>query len=484
MKTPFPCRQLASPLLAALGLLSSPLWATDLLSIYHQAQGYDAVFSAATAAREAGQEKVVQGRAGLLPQISANANTNWNNLDNKTPPALADTYRYNSNGYQIQLSQPLFRWQNWVGYQQGALQTALSEIQYNTARQDLMLRVCDAYFAVLTAQEAVSAIESLKQSTKQQLALAQKSFEVGTVTVTDVHEAQSRHDLATAQLIAAQNDLDVRRQTLAQLTGDIPNSLARLQSGITLQPPQPANAQSWVFAAQNNSFSVQARQVETELAQKNVERNRAGHLPTLDAVASYGHAKSAFGTTGAGSDYNNAVIGLQLNVPLFAGGGIASATREAIAQKAQSDANLLDAQRSAALAARQAYLNMTSGLAQISALEAAKRSSTSALEANQVGYEVGVRINIDVLNAQTQLADTTRQLAKARHDTLLAQLQLKAAAGSLGEDDLAQVNALLTELTATPIPAVQSAPVPPEVSEQKTKAPRSPKRGNASDPHH
>ena len=424
------------------GIFSGGALAADLMQVYRDALANDAKFSAARAQYEAGQEKVVQGRAGLLPQIGLGADTTWNDADLKLKGGVSNDYTYNSNGYGVQLTQPLFRWQNWVQFKQGELQTALADTQFGIARQDLVLRVAEAYFNVLNAQDALDAVTQLRTAAAEQLELAKTSFEVGTVTITDVHEAQSRFDLASAQEIAAQNQLEVARQTLAQVIGKQPEPLAGLREGVALQRPQPENIADWVAAAESGSFGVQAQQLAREIAAREVERARAGHLPTVDIVASHGVNNRPQPST----DRSEATtIGLQLNLPLYAGGRVSSVSREAAALRMKADADLEDARRSAALAARQSWLGVTSGMAQVKALEAARVSSLSALEANKLGYEVGVRINIDVLNAQTQLADTLQQLSRARYDTLLAQLRLKAAAGTLGEDDVAAINALLTE---------------------------------------
>ena len=424
------------------GIFSGGALATDLMQVYRDALANDAKFSAARAQYEAGQEKVVQGRAGLLPQVGMDANTTWNDANLKPIAARPIVESYNSNGYGVQLTQPLFRWQNWVQFKQGELQTALADTQFGIARQDLVLRVAEAYFNVLNAQDALDAVTQLRMAAAEQLELAKTSFEVGTVTITDVHEAQSRFDLASAQEIAAQNQLEVARQTLAQVIGKQPEPLAGLREGVGLQRPQPENIADWVAAAESGSFGVQAQQLAREIAAREVERARAGHLPTVDIVASHGVNNRPQPST----DRSEATtIGLQLNLPLYAGGRVSSVSREAAALRMKADADLEDARRSAALAARQSWLGVTSGMAQVKALEAARVSSLSALEANKLGYEVGVRINIDVLNAQTQLADTLQQLSRARYDTLLAQLRLKAAAGTLGEDDVAAINALLME---------------------------------------
>lgn len=429
-----------------LGLGSSAAWSADLLQTYQDALANDALFAAARAQRDADAEKLPQGRAGILPTVGLSANSNYNDFDVKFQGVQGGDFqrRGNTNAYTLQLTQPLFRWQNWVQYKQGELQAAVGEVRLDLARQDLILRAAQAYFDVLNAQDALAALTALREAAGQQLELAKKSFEVGTVTITDVHEAQSRYDLATAQEIAAQSDLDVKRQILALIIGKEPEALAGLRKGVALQRPQPDLAGDWVQAAEGGNYNVQAQRLVAEIAEREVERARAGHYPTVDLVTSYGHTSGASASNAPGvTKTDGSVIGLQFNLPLYAGGGTSSRQREAVALRQKSLSDLDSARRSAALAARQAYLGVTSGMAQVKALEAAEISSGSALEANKLGYEVGVRINIDVLNAQSQLAETRRQLAKARYDTLVAQLRLKAAAGTLGEEDVAALNALL-----------------------------------------
>jgi outer membrane protein len=418
--------------------------AADLEQVYRDALSYDATLAAARASLEAGREKLPQGRAGLLPSLSLSGNTNWNDAELKHYNVSRG---YNSNGWQVQLTQPLFRWQNWVQYKQGELQVAVAEAQYQLARQDLTLRASQAYFDVLTAQDALAAATALHEANVQQLALAKKSFEVGTVTITDVHEAQSRSDLSSAQMIAADSDLAVKRHALLVLTGKEPDALKGLRKGVALARPEPGDIQSWVTAAEGNGLAVQAAQISAEVAGREVERNRAAHLPTVDLVASYGNAVSSTAPitqlAPQRTDTDTAVVGVQVALPLFQGGAVNSRVREASALRDKANSDVDFARRTSAQNARQAYLGVTSGLAQVKAYEAAQVSSTSALDANKLGYEVGVRINIDVLNAQSQLYDTRQKLSKARYDTLMAQLKLKAAAGSLGEEDIKAINALL-----------------------------------------
>ncbi|MDO8960051.1 MAG: TolC family outer membrane protein, partial [Rhodocyclaceae bacterium] len=288
--------------------------------------------------------------------------------------------------------------------------------------------------------------QAQKTAITQQLESAKRNFEVGTATITDTHEAQARFDLTVAQEIAAENDLTVKRQTLLTLTGKDAIALKVLMPNVQIGRPQPDDIVQWVASAETGNLGVQLAQTGLEVASREIEKQRAGHYPTLDLVAT--HGRSAAGaslatTTGVGSDGKSSTIGLQLAVPLFAGGAVSSREREATALNEKARADLDLARRSATLGARQAYLGVTAGLAQVRALEAGVASSQLAVESNKLGYEVGVRINIDVLNAQSQLFDTKQKLAKARLDTLVAQLKLKSAVGNLTEDDLAALNALL-----------------------------------------
>lgn len=436
-------------LLLCLTLAALPAFGADLLQVYRDALEYDAQFAAARAARDAGQEKLPQARAGLLPQISATASTVWNDVDfqRRTPGAPTVDTRYNSNGYQLTLTQPIFRWQNIEQYRQGKLAVVAADAQFAQARQELILRVAQAYFDVLLAQDSLNLAQAQKKAIAEQLEAAKRNFEVGTATITDTHEAQARHDLATAQELAAQNDLELKRQALRQVIGKVPEVLAPLRPQVQLQRPQPDDMAKWVEAAETGSPLVQAQEAALEIADREIGKQRAGHLPTLDLVATRGRNSATgsltAGIAGPGYDSHASTVGLQLTLPIFAGGAVMSRDREAVALREKARADLDNVRRSAALGARQAYLGVTNGMAQVKAFEQALVSSQSALDSNKLGYEVGVRINIDVLNAQQQLYATRRDLARARYETLLAQLRLKAAAGSLGEDDVQAINALL-----------------------------------------
>lgn len=425
--------------------------AADLMAVYRDAMAYDAQYAAARAALDAGREKLPQGRAGLLPNVGLAGSTVWTESDTKfRAPVASRESQYNTNGWTVSLTQPLFRWQSWVAYTQSELAVVQAEAQFSQARQDLIVRTVVAYFDVLLAQDVLATAQAQKVAIAEQLESAKRNFEVGTATITDSQEAQSRYDLAIAQEIAAQNDLDVKRQVLRTVIGKEPEGLKTVKSGVRLASPQPADIDKWAEIAESGSAAVQISQAQYEIATREIERQRAGHYPTLDLVATRGRSSitettvtSAGIGAGAGSDTSTNTVGVQLSIPIFAGGATSSRTREAVALKEKAEADLENARRTAALNARQGYLGVNAGLAQVRAFEAALISSQSALDSNKLGYEVGVRINIDVLNAQTQLYDTAQKLAKARLDTLVALLRLKLAAGILGEEDVAAINGLL-----------------------------------------
>lgn len=425
--------------------------AADLLQTYRAAQENDPNFAAARASLDAGLEKKPQGLAGLLPTLSVSGNTTWNETTvNSGGVAIVDNKRYNSNAYTATLTQPLFRWQNWATYGQGKLQAVQAEANFVQAQQDLILRTAQAYFDLLTAQENLKAVQAQKTAIGQQLEQAKKNFEVGTSTITDTHEAQARFDLASAQEIAGDSDLEVKRRTLQAIIGKEPGLLAPARAEAHMSPPQPASMDKWVESAEKGAISVQIQQAAAEIADKEVQKQRAGHYPTVDLVANTGKQRnlstSAPGSPVAETEFSS--IGVQVTIPLFQGGYVMSKDREAVANRRAAEFGLEAAKRGAALSARQYYLGVVNGVAQVKALEAGLSSSKLALESNKLGYEVGVRINIDVLNAEQQVYSTRRDLAKAKYDTLMAQFKLKAAIGALGDEDVAQINALLDPAAA------------------------------------
>lgn len=437
----------AFPLAVAAALFTTAAAAEDLLQVYRDAQRYDAVYGAARFSLDAGRERIPQGRALLLPSVSLTANAAAVHIEQTSQNQLLspDFVRSpTSLGYTLTLTQPVYRPQNLAQRDQADYQVRQAEATFAQASQDLAVRTAQAYFDVLAAQDTLTLVDAQKAAISEQLAQAKRNFEVGTATITDTHEAQSRYDLIIAQEIAAQNDLDAKRRALQLVTGKEYTQLKPLRPDIRLTQPEPRDMQAWVDIADKQSYPVLIQQAITDVAQLEVKRTSAGHLPTVDLVGSYGTARDTGSLqSGVGRETTTGQIGLQLALPLYQGGGISSREREAAANYLKARQDLENARRTAALTTRQTYLAVINGIAQIGALEQALTSSQSALDSNRLGYEVGVRINIDVLNAQQQLFSTRRDLAVARYNAILNQLRLKAATGTLRDEDLEEVNRAL-----------------------------------------
>ena len=428
--------------------INLPAGAVDLIATYRAAQGQDSVFAAARAAQRAGQEKLSQGRATLLPSINITANTSYNDSITNTPVDPLGRRQFNSNGYGVTLVQPLFRQNNWQLYTASELQVAQSEAQYKNAQQDLIIRSAQAYFDVLSAQDAENLAEAQKTAIAEQLAQAKRNFEVGSATITDTLEAQARFDLVSAQAIAAQSNLEIKQRGYQQITNVMPKNLQAIGPAFKLEMPQPSDAEKWVEQAQQGNLQLAVAQAGAELADKERVRNRGGHYPTLDLVATYNQSNAGSNGTagnplGTGLDNTTSVIGVQLNFPLFQGGATQSKWREAEANRDRANAELESARRNVDLQTRQAYIGVVNGMSQVMALEQALKSSEKLLEASKLGQEVGVRTNLDVLNAQQQLYSTRRDLYQAKYNYLISRLKLKAAVGNLAEDELAVVNRAL-----------------------------------------
>ncbi len=449
MRGPAPSTRLSrlTRILVLLAALPFHAEGEDLVQVYRDALGYDAVYAAARHSLEAGRERLPQGRALLLPRLDLSGSARRSRTESESrDTALAPdfTRRPSSVGYTLTLAQPIYRPQDRLQYRQAEFQVAQAEAVFGQAGQDLIVRTAQAYFDVLAAQDTLALVRAQKAAISEQLAQAKRNFEVGTATITDTHEAQARFDLIGAQEIAAQNDLENRRQALQLITGKDYAELKPLRADVRLAPPNPNNMESWVELAEKQSYPVQGQEAATEVAALEARRASAAHLPTLDVVATHGQTgQSASTTSSVGADITATTIGLELAMPLYQGGALNSREREAAALSLRSRQDLENAKRNAALITRQSYLTVINGITQIAALEQALVSSQSALDSNKLGYEVGVRINIDVLNAQQQLFSTRRDLAVARYNTITNQLRLKVAAGSLREEDLEEVNRAL-----------------------------------------
>jgi outer membrane protein len=416
--------------------------AQSLMSLYETARGYDATYKAAQSQYTANLSKGDQAKALLLPTIGLSANVNKTDVE---LIAAAQTVTAQSKAATLSASQPLYRPANFANYQQGMRQLELASVQLKAAEQDLMVRLSQAYFDVLVSRESLDFVKAQKVAVAEQLAAAKRNFEVGTSTITDTREAQARYDLVLAQEIAADNDLRIKRLALNQLVGLNNIEPKALSSQAKLAGPEAQTLEQWVQQSVEQNPAVIQSRAALEIAKLETSKAEAGHKPTLDLVAGYTPTryKNGKGINSSQIDSNANSVTLAFNMPLFAGFATQNRIKETVALEDKARSDLDAAERAVTQATRTAYFGLQSGLGQVNALQAAEASSQSALDANKLGYQVGVRINIDVLNSQSQLFQTKRDLAKARYDVLQGQLKLRQAAGTLTEADLASINALL-----------------------------------------
>ncbi|MDO9149188.1 MAG: TolC family outer membrane protein [Hydrogenophaga sp.] len=416
--------------------------AQSLVELYEAARDFDATYLSARSQFDASQARAAQARAGLLPQAGLSAAANWARRDSSAA-ALEGTS--NSQNVALSASQPLYRPANKLSNDQAQLSVDIAKAQLETAEQDLIVRTTQAYFEVLAAEDTLTFVKAQKSAVSEQLAAAKRNFEVGTTTVTDSREAQARFDLVQAQEIAAENDLRVKKLALDQLVGKGSVAPKPLATPVALPELSPADPQAWVTQAETSHPAVLQATKGFEIAQLETRKAEAGHLPTLDLVGQYQIARAP--TTGFPNNVrtNTASVGVQFNMPLYTGGAVQNRVKETLALEDKARTDLEAAKRGVSQATRAAYFGVLSGQGQVRALEAAEASSQSALDANKLGYQVGVRINIDVLNAQSQLFQTKRDLAVARYNVLLGGLRLKQASGQLAAQDLLPINALLVK---------------------------------------
>lgn len=433
-------------------LLSMPAYAAEqvslqaqplkLMDVYQQALAHDATLASALSANRAAQEIIEQGKALYRPTVNFNADTNAlkSNINYLTT-SESSTSRFENYRYGVDARQPIFRKQNLIQIEQAATQVSQADKQLNLAQQALMLRTTQAYFDVLMAQDKIELIGAQKAAIASQLAQAQANFDLGSATITDANEAQARYDLTLAQEIAALNEFAIAKHAVQAITGQLPQRLASVKPQLKPNDMGPSMA-TWQELALLNNLNIQIQQDAAKLAEQDIARNQAGHLPTLDAVASYtdSYANGSVSRFGTGNELQVGSIGLQLQIPIYEGGANSSRVRQAVLnkQKAQDDLDLV--RRQTELDTQRAYLNLSSSIAQLKALDQAVISSQSQLDATQLGYQVGVRTSVDVLNAQQQLYSAKRDALQARYNYLTNIVRLKTAAGIVAAADLVDIN--------------------------------------------
>ena len=423
-------------------LLPSAAQAQSLSALLQSARTHDASYLAARSQRDAAVARADQAHALLLPQVNLSAGASHNQADYSTP---AIKYPFDTQSATLSAAQPLYRPQNSASVAQGRKQLALAESQLLASEQDLIVRVSQAYFDHLAAQDTLTLVQAQKAAVAEQLAAAQRNFAVGNANVTEQRDAQASFDLIRAQEIAAQNDVRVKQVALDLLVGERNSTPHALRADAMLPTLTPDDPQAWVEQATQRNPSVQQAQLALEVAQLETRKAEAGHQPTLDLVGSYTAVNNDGGTLTSNTTSRGtaAQIGLQFNLPLFAGYAIRNRVKETLALEDKARNDLEGAQRAISQGVQTAYFGVASGLAQVQALTAAESSSQSALDANKLGYQVGARATIDVLNAQSQLYATKTRLAKARYDVLTGWLKLQQVSGTLQTTDAERISDLL-----------------------------------------
>jgi len=414
-----------------------------LAEVWRAALQRDPVYAAARALRDAEQERVPQARAQLLPRIAAQ--TSVQGRDARRAQTVGAGEGSQRNLWAVTLTQPIVDRERTSLLSQAQLQASASELDRQIAHQELMLRVASAYFDVLLAQDALRVTQAQIQAAQSQLRAAQRSFELGGTTVADTHETQSRLDLLRANALQAENLLRISRDQLTRIIQEPVNDLSALPPGIRLPRPDPEAPGAWETQAGLSSLLVARTDLDVRIAETRIDVAKSGHTPTLQLQVQTGTDSDRRMGSGAqqGKRALESQIGLQLSIPLYSGGGISAHIREQALRLQQARYEREAARRQAVQQTRQYFFSLVSGLAQVDALTAAEASSQASLQANTLGYQVGVRVNIDVLNAQQQLFETQQSLARARYQVLLDGLRLKASSGALTEQDVLDVDGLL-----------------------------------------
>jgi outer membrane protein len=415
----------------------------SLVDIYNQALAHDSTLASALNANQAAQEIIQQGKALYRPVVNFNAGAQVSRTDiaytGTGVPFIDGVQTFSGYQYGIEARQPLYRKQYLVEMEQAKTQVSQADKQLYLTQQTLILRTTDAYFDVLLAQDKMNLMEAQKAAILNQLEQAKANFDAGTATITDVDEAQARYDLIVAQEIAAANEHQIARRAVQAITGDLPQKLATVKADIKTNALEQS-MDKWLEVAAENDLNIQIQQDAVKLSEQEMERAHADHLPTLDAVASYSDSYANGSYYGFGSDLKNGTVGVQLQLPLYQGGATSSRVRQALFNKQKAQDDLEIARRQMKQDTQSAYLNLNTSIAQIKAYEQALRSSQSQVDSTQLGYDVGVRTSVDVLNAQQQFFGAKRDLLQARYYYLVNIIRLKAVSGIVSETDLADIN--------------------------------------------
>ena len=447
-----PGRRALQRLFATIGLLSiasfSPAAsALDLLQIYRLAVTNDASYLAARAAADAGREVVPQAFAQLLPSLSFSASGFQNRLEQSAPNILGESVisnkNYNSSNLSWILRQPIYRKQLFAQYEQAKAQVEGVEATLDKDGQDLASRVAGAYFDALFAEDQLSLVLAQKTSYAEQLKAAQRSLVAGEGTRTDIDEAQARYDMTLATELEASQRVKFARRQLQVYVNQPVNALAPLdEQRLQLLPPHPALLDDWIARGEDSSPELRNLKAQRQVVEQQIEKALAGHRPTLDLVAQQSRSVSE-NVLAPSSQYTNLQIGLQLTIPIYAGGGVNSSVREARANREKIEQQYEATRRNLGLQIQKEFQSITEGIAKVRALEQARRSAEQAFYSTQKGVLAGTRMLIDVLNAEQQRINVLRDLAQARYQYLIAKIRLQALVGGLNDEEFTQVNRYL-----------------------------------------
>ena len=438
-------------LVCALASAAVSTWAQapvmDLKQVYQAALEQDATIRASRATADSGRERLPQARAGLLPQISASAGRNNNNLDTTAPNILGTPVttneKYLSDNKTLQLRQPLVNMQRWLQFQQA--KSVVEEVEANLDRdlQNLVVRVAGVYFEALMADEQLDLVLAQKKTYTALVDAAKKGLAAGSGTRTDIDDAQSRLDMAAAQELEARQNQDLARRQLQLLVNQPVNQVAKLNvAALQLSAPMPANLDDWTRKAEQASPEIRAMQARLDAARREVSKAQAGHLPTVDAVAQWSNSGSE-NITRVNSRFENKTIGLQLNIPLYSGGYVNSTIRQAVAEQTRAEESLEALRRDLGVRVHKEYRGVSEGVLRVRALEQAARSAEQMMKSTQMSLTAGSRTQLDVLNAQQQFTLALRDLAQARLVYLLSKVRLASLVGDDAMVSIEQVNGSL-----------------------------------------
>ncbi|MDX1573472.1 MAG: TolC family outer membrane protein [Methylophaga sp.] len=432
-----------SLLVVFLSMLTLPASAAqDLLDSYQLALQSDPQLMAQAANQRATSELADQADALFLPEIglSADATKVWTETSSQRFGGESDSV---DRGYTLSLVQPVYRRESFVQDRQADIAISGAAAQYEVVKQELIVRVANAYFAVLAAKDDLMFAEAEREAISKQLEEAQQRFEVGLTTITDVSEAQAAFDIANSAVIAAQNALANSRELLRETTGQYPDSLSPLVQETPLVRPEPENIERWSEMALVTNPVLQVVGSEVDFARENIQLQRSGHYPSLDIIAQKNYSSQSDSNLSGGSQTHQELVGLQFNLPIYSGGAVSSRTREAGYRLDEVMQTEEQQRRTVMRQTREAYNSVLSGISQVQALAQAVRSNEKALEATQAGFEVGTRTTVDVLNARRELFSARRDYAQSRYQYIVNTLRLKQAAGIVTVSDLQQINTWL-----------------------------------------